>query len=292
MPLVSIIVPTRLRNHLLGRAVRSLIAQTHQDFEILVIDDNPPEARVSNDASLAPLLEHPRVRVLTHAQPRNAAAARNVGLQAARGEWITYLDDDDAYQPAKVERQLAEAERTALSLGTCGVTYHLAGRRRRRLLASNQTHGSELLLMPLALPTLFHRQAPDLLFDESLPAGEDAYYLYALLHFFKINTIFNVPELLVDVYPQPGPRVNTNAEGLWNACQAIHRDFAPDYGVEAANVFLLRARLGFLKFQRGGCQEMASLAWKLLHLRGRREARFILNCLLFKVPIARRFIVS
>src|SRR5438477_1244496 len=102
---VSIIVPTRLRNQLLTRAVRSLLAQTFADFEILVVDDNPAEARVATDPVLNSLLQHPKVRLLTHEQPRNAAAARNVALRAARGAWITYLDDDDAYQPSKLERQ-------------------------------------------------------------------------------------------------------------------------------------------------------------------------------------------
>src|SRR5437870_2723711 len=106
MPSISVIVPTRLRHHLLPRALRSLLAQTYSDFEILVVDDNPSEKRVSSDPALASLLKHPKVRVLVHEQPRNAAAARNVALREARGEWISYLDDDDAYQPAKLERQL------------------------------------------------------------------------------------------------------------------------------------------------------------------------------------------
>jgi len=50
--------------------VRSLLAQAFGDLEILVVDDNPPEARVSADPGLASLLQHPKVRVLTHEHPR------------------------------------------------------------------------------------------------------------------------------------------------------------------------------------------------------------------------------
>jgi len=292
MPTISVIVPTRLRNHLLPRAVRSVLAQTFSDFEILVVDDNPPESRVSEDPLLVPLLDHPKVRVLTHAHPRSAAAARNVGLRAARGEWLTYLDDDDAYQPTKLDRQMSQARSTGLPLGTCGVTYHLKRRRRRRILGLEQTQGSELLLMPLALPTLFHRVSPGVFFDEKLAAGEDAYYLYQLLHHFQIDRIFNVSESLVDVYPQPGLRVNSNADGLRHACQAIYDDFAPAYGLEAAEAFMARADLGYLKFRKGRQREMAKLAWKLWRLRGGKELRFIINCFLFKIPLARRFLVS
>ena len=293
-PAISVIVPTRLRNNLLERAIRSLLAQTWQDFEILVVDDNPPGMRVSTDAALKPLLGDPKVRVLIHEQPLNASAARNVGLTAARGEWITFLDDDDAYQPAKLERQLQQASKTGLPLGACGVTFHLAHRVRKRGLNVDEVAGSDLLLAPLTLstPTLFHRKAPGLFFDEKLSAGEDAYYFYQLLHHFKTGRMFNVPEPLVDIYPQPGARVNANAEGLWQSSQAIYRDFAPAYGAMAAEAFQTRSRLGYLKFQKGGYSEMARLAGKLLRMRGRCEFRFIVNCLLFKVPIARRFLVS
>ena len=292
MPTISIIVPTRLRNHLLPRALRSLLSQTWDDFEILVVDDNPPQTRVSTAPALAALLRHPKVRVLTHEQPRNASAARNVGLRAACGEWVTYLDDDDAYQPAKLEKQLLKAQETNLPFGICGVTYHLAHRLRKRVIPSEEIVGPELLLLSFALPTLFHRNNQKVLFDEDLFAGEDAYYFHDLVRHFKVDRIFNVAESLVDVYPQPGPRVNTNAEGIWQASLAIHRDFAPAYPPLAAEAFLTRARLGYLKFQKGGVPEMAILAWKLSRLEGGKELRFILNCFLFKMPLARRFLVS
>lgn len=292
MPAISVIVPTRLRNHLLPRAVNSLLAQTCRDFEILVVDDNPPDTRVSRDPSLAALLDHPKVRVLSHETPRNAAAARNVALRAAGGEWITFLDDDDAYRPGKLEKQLQEAQETKLPIGACGVTYHLKRRRRTRVLSCAATEGSELLLLSLALPTLFHRNTSEVFFEETLSAGEDAHYFYRLLQHFRVERIFNVAESLVNVYPQPGPRVNANAEGLWQACQLIHRDFASAYGAEAATAFLLRSRLGYLKFKKGGVQEMTKLAWKLSRLRGRRDLRLIVNSFLFRIPLARRFLVS
>lgn len=293
MPCISVIVPTRLRNHLLPRALRSLLAQTYGDFEILVVDDNPPEKRILADPALVSLLNNPKVRVLTHDQPRNAAAARNVGLREAQGEWIAYLDDDDAYQPAKLERQLHQAKKTDLPIGISGLTYHLTRRLRKRVLLSEYLGGSELLLMAFGIQTLFHRNTKEVLFDEDFSAGEDAYHLYELVSHFRVDRIFNVAESLMDIYPQPvGPRVNTNALGLWEAAQSIYRDFAPAYGPVAARVFLARAQLGYLKFQKGGLQEMAKTAWRLSGLNGGKELRFILNCFLFRIPLARRFLVS
>jgi len=90
-PLLSIIIPTRDRPHLLPRAVKSALEQTVEDVEVIVVDD----------ASLQPLNlpSHPRVRLIRLSKPRGGAGARNVGTDAALGRWVTYLDDDDRLLP-------------------------------------------------------------------------------------------------------------------------------------------------------------------------------------------------
>jgi glycosyltransferase involved in cell wall biosynthesis len=289
---ISVIIPTRFRNHLLPRAVRSVLGQSFQDFEILVVDDNPPTHRVSIDPVLASLLQHPKVRVLVHDQPRNASAARNVGLHAASGQWITYLDDDDAYQPAKLEKQLKQSEKSALPLGVCGTTVHLMGRTRKHVFSQEKISRGELLLLSFVTPTLFHRNTKAVFFDENLFAGEDGYFFHQLVRHFGIDHIFNVPESLIDAYPQAGWRVNANAAGLWQACQAIHSDFARSYTPLTADVFITRSELGYLKYQAGGLNQMMKIAWKLWRLRGRHELRFIVNAFLFKLPLIRRLLVS
>ena len=75
------------------------MAQTFHDLEVILVDDNPPESRVAREPNLQRWLTERRVRLIEHDRPRNAARARNCGLKAARGDWITYLDDDDAYLP-------------------------------------------------------------------------------------------------------------------------------------------------------------------------------------------------
>jgi glycosyltransferase involved in cell wall biosynthesis len=86
-PDVSIVIPTRNRPWLLTRAVASALAQTAGDVEVLVVDDGSVEpVRLAADA---------RVRVLRQERPRGPCAARNLAMAAARGRWITFLDDDD-----------------------------------------------------------------------------------------------------------------------------------------------------------------------------------------------------
>jgi hypothetical protein len=292
MPTISVIVPTRQRHHLLVRALQSLRAQTFADFEILLVDDNPRESRVRHERSLESLIGDPRVRVIEHDQPRNAAAARNCALRQAGGEWITFLDDDDAYAPEKLEKQWHRAQATGLPIGMCGIVYHLKGRQRVRQVSADEVRGGDLLISYQALPSLFHRRSPGVLFHEDLFAGEDAHYFCQVIAHFKADRVFNVAEPLVDIYPQPGPRVNTNAEGLWLAAQLIHREFAPAYGEETARLFLARARLGYLKLQKGDMPEMLRLAFGLVRLGGMKELRIVLNALLFRWRWARRFLVG
>lgn len=105
-PLLSIIIPTRDRPHLLPRAVKSALEQTFADLEVIVVDDastQPPE-----------LPEDPRVRIIRLSQPRGGAAARNVGTDAAIGRWVMYLDDDDCLLPHMAAVSLNTLAQTTL----------------------------------------------------------------------------------------------------------------------------------------------------------------------------------
>ena len=109
MPLVSIVIPTYKRESLfLGRALQSVIDQTHRETEIFVVDDNPPDS--DHRALVENLLEHEitDARITYIQNPRNlgGAMARNVGISAATGQYITFLDDDDKYLPFKIENQV------------------------------------------------------------------------------------------------------------------------------------------------------------------------------------------
>jgi glycosyltransferase involved in cell wall biosynthesis len=105
MPLVSVVIPTLGRAQLLLRSVKSVLAQTMTDLEVIVLIDRPsPEAVIALAA-----LEDRRLRVIKHETPLRAHEARNVGAEEARGEWIAFLDDDDEWLPEKLDRQLAVA---------------------------------------------------------------------------------------------------------------------------------------------------------------------------------------
>jgi glycosyltransferase involved in cell wall biosynthesis len=100
-PLVSVILPTHNRAALLPRAVDSVLGQSLQALELIVVDD------ASTDATPEVLAARrdPRLRVLRRERSQGAAAARNLGLAAARGEWVAFQDDDDLWLVDRLQTQ-------------------------------------------------------------------------------------------------------------------------------------------------------------------------------------------
>jgi glycosyltransferase involved in cell wall biosynthesis len=105
MPLVSVIMPTRNRAELLKRSIASIRAQTFGDFELIVVNDGSSDhtRQVLDELGR----EEPRLRAIHNQQGGGAAAARNAGIAAARGEFLAFQDDDDFWLVEKLELQVA-----------------------------------------------------------------------------------------------------------------------------------------------------------------------------------------
>jgi glycosyltransferase involved in cell wall biosynthesis len=102
-PQISAIIPTRNRPDLVGRAVRSVLSQTVHDLECIVVIDGPDPATVKALSTI----EDSRLRVLSLPENVGGCEARNMGVRAAKSEWVALLDDDDEWLPARLEKQLA-----------------------------------------------------------------------------------------------------------------------------------------------------------------------------------------
>jgi glycosyltransferase involved in cell wall biosynthesis len=113
--LVSVVIPTLDRPKLLLRAIDSVLRQTHQEIEVIVVVDRPDPDTVSAVRAV----DDPRLQLIVNPQPSTAAGARNVGADHARGEWIAFLDDDDEWLPSKLERQIAFASGHPQALVSC-----------------------------------------------------------------------------------------------------------------------------------------------------------------------------
>lgn len=108
-PVVSIIVATYRRDKQLFRALKSLTEQTYKSIEIIVVDDNASEQWNRTVAEIVQSIGDScgiNIHHIICEKNEGSANARNIGIQAARGEYITFLDDDDIYLPEKVEEQV------------------------------------------------------------------------------------------------------------------------------------------------------------------------------------------
>jgi glycosyltransferase involved in cell wall biosynthesis len=107
-PLVSVVIPAYNAERFVTTAVESVLAQTHGNVEIIVVDD------LSKDGTadvLAPYVRAGKVTLVTHESNGGVAAARNSGVRTARGEYIAFLDADDRWLPHHLETGLHALER-------------------------------------------------------------------------------------------------------------------------------------------------------------------------------------
>ena len=104
MPSVSVIIPTHNRRDYVREAIASVVAQTYQDFELIVVDDGSDDDTGTLVAEFSPVC--PSLRYVCQAN-RGVSVARNTGVALSSGHYLAFLDSDDVWQPSKLERQLA-----------------------------------------------------------------------------------------------------------------------------------------------------------------------------------------
>ncbi len=102
-PLVSVVIPAYNAAKYIGETLESVRAQTFRDHEIIVVDDGSADNSLDIAAGFGSI-------VCLRQPNRGAAAARNAGIRAARGEYIAFLDADDLWLPGKLEKQMAYLE--------------------------------------------------------------------------------------------------------------------------------------------------------------------------------------
>ncbi len=95
-PNITLILPLYNRRHLIQRAIDSVFAQSVTDWELLIVDDGSSD---DLESLVLPLvMQHATLRYMKHAN-RKLSASRNIGIRAAPGNYITFIDLDDVYKP-------------------------------------------------------------------------------------------------------------------------------------------------------------------------------------------------
>lgn len=106
VPLVSVVLPVYNAEKYVGQAIQSIVAQSFQEWELIVVDDG------STDKSLAIVqsFSDPRIRVLAHGQNLGYPVAMNTGIECAKGKYVARMDSDDVSHPERLARQVAFLE--------------------------------------------------------------------------------------------------------------------------------------------------------------------------------------
>jgi glycosyltransferase involved in cell wall biosynthesis len=102
--LVSVVIPAFDAQATIEAAVESVLAQTHREVEVVVVDDGSTDATAARVARFEPGVQCVRT------PNRGVSSARNRGIEATSGPYVAFLDADDVWEPAKLERQVAELE--------------------------------------------------------------------------------------------------------------------------------------------------------------------------------------
>jgi glycosyltransferase involved in cell wall biosynthesis len=184
-PLFSVVVPTYNRPRLLHEAVESVLAQTVDDLECVVVDNGSPDP--------VTLPRHRRLRLVRREVNGGPAAARNTGIAASRGRYLTFLDDDDVLAPRRLELALVGLGRADLALCHRG---SLDGPGRTREALEGSVHdvicdGFSPHLGQAALP---RRLCPRL--DERFAGCEDVDWYLRATRRLRVTTVPEVGYLL------------------------------------------------------------------------------------------------
>jgi glycosyltransferase involved in cell wall biosynthesis len=294
MPAISVILPTRDRAALLPRALASVLRQTWTDFEVVLIDNNQTSPPVRENPLVTAWLADPRVVVMAGRAAASAAAVRNVALGVARGDWITYLDDDDEYHPEKLAAQFDLARVTGAPLVLCGYTVVLPRRRRTRQVQATEFRGDALLLEAnWGAPFLFHRRDPAARFDETLTAGEDTPFALSFLQRHHATVVPNCARSLVEVYPQlDAPRVHRDGAAIWRSVETTVALVESSQSLAARRGYLAMGRLFRAQFGYGNIFHFLRCASAALVTLGPHSWRLVVNATARRLGWFKRWVVS
>ncbi len=217
MPRVSVVIPCLNAEDTVVRALQSVVRQAFDDLEIILVDDGSTDGTVAAARSLG----LPNLTIAESPGRQGAAAARNRGIERARGAYVAFLDADDEWLPGKLEAQLAGLEanpRAVFASSRCLAVEEGSGRETWLYDRLEPTSGPEVWRTLLAYnfvgtpSVVVRREALDRAgpFDETLNVAEDQDLWIRLS---TLGELVFVDRPLVRVYLRAGSLSNENV--LW-----------------------------------------------------------------------------
>lgn len=227
--MVSVVIPTRNRLHLLKRSLQSVYDQTYKNIEIIVVDDFSEE---ETPAFLKKEMEDKGIRFIRNEMPNGAGKARNLGIKEASGDVIAFLDDDDEWYSQKLQKQILPFEDMEVGMVYTGsklikvdhnMSYYsipeVSGYIFNELLIENRIGTTSMVAIRAKL-------AKELLFDEAFPARQD-YDLW--LRVAKKSKIAGIKEPLTKIYDRGTlNRITSNIDNYIVAVKMLNEKYEKD----------------------------------------------------------------
>lgn len=229
-PLVSVIIPTYNRGNVVSRAINSALNQSIENIEVIVVDDGSTD----DTRQVINRIDDSRVIYLFQ-ENKGANAARNTGLKQSQGEFITFLDSDDALRKeylAKSINSIRNSSKECVGAATSYTMHTNDGKRKwvipdRELGLDDFRHGNPVGSFS---SVLFHKSVIEKVgfLDENLPSIQDYDYYIRIA---RNHTIIGLNNDLVDVYHDCGNRISDNLNKKITGQEMLtkkHRDVISD----------------------------------------------------------------
>jgi glycosyltransferase involved in cell wall biosynthesis len=246
MPKVSVIIPTHNRAAFLRAAVRSVLNQTFQDLEIIVVDD------ASEDETPGVIRSFPdsRIRYIRHETNRGQGVTRNDGISRASGKYIALLDDDDEWLPDKLEKQVRLLDASPSNVGLIYTGFYRVDGWTKRVLSTVRPEKRGKAFEELCVKnwmgtcsTVLIRRAcfeKTGLFDEGLASAADYDMWLRISKEFEIDYIH---EPLVQ-YKVHDNRISTNHESMIRGLEGLLKKHALYFELDSKNYSRRYSSLG------------------------------------------------
>ena len=213
-PFFTVVIPTHNRSSLLKRALESVLEQTFEDFELIIVDDHSTD----DTASVVRSLSDPRIRYMINKRTNGACGARNVGIFSAKGKWVAFLDDDDVWLPEKLGYQHELAQNANKVVGLICTDYGIYKEKQNSpVIFKNRTSGwvkDRLLyggiigcLSSVCVRTEILKAIEG--FDERFPSSQDQDLFFRVA---ELSQFAYVPKTLVYMYQERRKRIGQNSK--------------------------------------------------------------------------------
>ncbi len=263
-PLVSVILPTYNRAHLIEKSIKSVLDQTYTNFELLIIDDGSDD----NTENVVKNIDDPRIKYIKCIENKGANVARNIGIDTAQGTYIAFQDSDDEWYIDKLEKQVTAMQEASPSIGVVysgywrmqgnekiyiptETTIRLEGDISYELLMSNFIGTPTMLIRKECFEKVGN-------FDEKLPRFQD---WDLVIRFSKQYHFKYINEATMNAYIQTDS-LTSNQQAQFIAYKMIFEKYYNDFSKDKKLFVKSHEIMGIQSYLNGNNKEGKHYLWK------------------------------